>query len=404
MYDVIIIGGGAAGFFCAAQIIEQKPNAKVLILERAKDVLQKVKISGGGRCNVTHACWEPNELIKNYPRGSKELLGPFNKFCTGDMVYWLEQNNVETKIEEDGRMFPTSDSSQTIIDCLLGATLKKGVELQCNQNVQSLKKVGDTWSVKTKSSLFKAKTIMIAAGSSKFVWNMLKDLGHQIIEPVPSLFTFNTKDFRLKSLAGLSVAKAELSINGSKLQSQGPLLVTHWGLSGPAILRLSAWGAIELAKLNYKFTLKVNFSGLEEFQVREQIENLKKGGEKKAISNYPQFQIPKRLWQSIIPSQLESKAYKSLDHKEMDQLLDSICQAKFKINGKSTFKDEFVTAGGIELSEVDFRTMESKVLLGLHFGGEVLNIDAITGGFNFQAAWTTGWLAAKGIIGMLDNQ
>jgi predicted Rossmann fold flavoprotein len=397
MYDIIIIGGGAAGFFCAAQVIEQKPNAKVLILERAKDVLQKVKISGGGRCNVTHACWEPNELIKNYPRGSKELLGPFNKFCTGDMVYWLEQNGVETKIEEDGRMFPISDSSQTIIDCLINTTIKKGVELQCNQNVQELKQLNGVWTINTKSASFKAKRIMLAAGSSKFVWNMLKELGHKIVEPVPSLFTFNTKDVRLKGLAGLSVPKAELSIIGTKLQSQGPLLVTHWGLSGPAILRLSAWGALELAKLNYKFTLKVNFSGLEESQGKAQIENLKKEGEKKTVGNAAQFQIPKRLWQSLLPENIASKPYKSLDHKEIDQLLDSICQAQFKINGKSTFKDEFVTAGGVELSEVDFRTMESKKLSGLHFGGEVLNIDAITGGFNFQAAWTTGWLAARGM-------
>ena len=397
MYDIIIIGGGAAGFFCAAQVIEQKPNAKVLILERAKEVLQKVKISGGGRCNVTHACWEPNELIKNYPRGSKELLGPFNKFCTGDMVYWLEQNGVETKIEDDGRMFPISDSSQTIIDCLINNTIKKGVELQSNQNVHELKPLNEIWTIKTKSTSFKAKRIMLAAGSSKFVWNMLKDLGHKIVEPVPSLFTFNTKEHRLKGLAGLSVPKAELSIHGTKLQSQGPLLVTHWGLSGPAILRLSAWGALELAKLNYKFTLKVNFSGLDESQVGAQIENLKKEGEKKTVSNAAQFQIPKRLWQSLISDDIASKPYKSLDHKEIDQLLDSICQAKFKINGKSTFKDEFVTAGGVELSEVDFRTMESKVQPGLHFGGEVLNIDAITGGFNFQAAWTTGWLAARGM-------
>ncbi|MFY0673050.1 MAG: NAD(P)/FAD-dependent oxidoreductase [Bacteroidia bacterium] len=401
MHDVIIIGGGAAGFFCAAQIIKQKPKAKVLILERAKDVLQKVKISGGGRCNVTHACWEPNELVKNYPRGSKELLGPFNKFCTGDMVYWLEQNGVETKIEEDGRMFPITDSSQTIIDCLLNTTVKRGVELKCNQNVHELRKFGESWSIKTKSDSFKSKRIMLAAGSSKFVWNLLKDLGHQIIEPVPSLFTFNTKDIRLKGLAGLSVLKAELSISRTKLQSQGPLLVTHWGLSGPAILRLSAWGALELAQLNYKFSLKVNFSGLEGFQVREKIENLKKIGERKTVGNHPQFQIPKRLWQSLIPEPINSKPFKSLDHKEIDQLVKLICEAAFKINGKSTFKDEFVTAGGIELSQVDFRTMESKVLPGIHFGGEVLNIDAITGGFNFQAAWTTGYLASKGLISTL---
>lgn len=393
-YDLAIIGGGAAGFFAACQLLEKNPKARIVILERGKDVLQKVKISGGGRCNVTHACWEPKELAKNYPRGQKELLGPFHKFCSGDMAYWLEQKGVETKIEDDGRMFPITDSSQTIVDVLYQNSMAKGVELITSCNITDLKLKKDFWSLTSTKGDISAKSVLVAAGSSKAVWQLMEDLNHEIVKPVPSLFTFNTKDIRLKDLAGLSVGKAMLKVGGVKLKSQGPLLVTHWGLSGPAILKLSAWGARDLAAMGYKFTLSINFTGKDFNEVKETLQDFKKENPRKTIGNINLFDIPKRLWKNLMPINLVSTPCASLSDKNIQEVTESLCAAEFRINGKSTFKDEFVTAGGIDLKDVDFRTMESKKQPNLYFAGEVLNIDAITGGFNFQAAWTTAFVAS----------
>ncbi|MBI1183205.1 aminoacetone oxidase family FAD-binding enzyme [bacterium] len=393
-YDVVIIGGGAAGFFCAANLIKNNSKLSVLIIERGKEVLQKVKISGGGRCNVTNACWEPRELVKNYPRGSKELLGPFHKFCTGDTFDWFEREGVALKIEEDNRVFPTTDSSQTIIDCLLASSLQRGVQLLKSANVVEIAPLDKAWKITHSKGHTFGRKLLVATGSSKAVWDMLQQLGHQLVAPVPSLFTFNCKDARLRQLAGLSVENASLSIHALKLKSDGPLLVTHWGLSGPAVLKLSAYGARQLAEVNYRFDLQVNFSARTLDEVSAALEQIKKEQAGKQLGNVPLFQIPKRLWRSILGEELAGQSIASLSASQLMQCAKNITEAFFSVNGKSTFKDEFVTAGGLTLSEVDFRTMQSKLHEGLYFAGEVLDIDAITGGFNFQAAWTTAYIAA----------
>ena len=396
-YDVIIIGGGAAGFFAAINLAEARPELRIAILERGKETLQKVKISGGGRCNVTHACWDPKELVEFYARGSKELLGPFNKFCTGDTVDWFEQHGIELKIEDDGRMFPASNSSQTIIDCFESAVKVLGIDVIKSTNVIGLEKSGSQWQVLSSKGVYNADYVVVAPGSSKAVWRMFEKLGHKIVDPVPSLFTFNCKDTRLRNMAGSSVSNAQVEILDTKLQANGPLLVTHWGLSGPAILRLSAWGARTLEKLNYKFKIRINFTGAGLEQVAEVLKHVKANSPKKQMGNLPQFEIPKRLWQQLLGNELALLSYGSLSEHTIRWTVNRLCAAEFNINGKSTFKDEFVTAGGVELSEVDFRTMESKMLESVYFAGEVLNIDAVTGGFNFQAAWTTAWLLAQAI-------
>lgn len=396
-FDVIVIGGGAAGFFAAINLAEQRSDLRIAILERGKEVLQKVRISGGGRCNATHACWEPKELTQYYPRGRKELLGPFHKFCTGDTVDWFETRGVELKIEEDGRMFPITDSSQTIIDCFETAVKQTGIQVLKSSNVAHIQAVDEGWLLSGPSNEWSAKSVVMAPGSSKQVWSLLAGLGHHIVEPVPSLFTFNCKDTRLRNMSGLSVANAQVKVLGSALESEGPLLVTHWGLSGPAVLKLSAWGARALHGLHYKFQIEVNFSGLEPDAAAQELKDVFETNARRQVGNTPLFGIPKRLWQSLVPEALAGQSCAALPVSAQQQLLKAVCAAQFSINGKSTFKEEFVTAGGVDLSEVDFRTMESKLHSGLYFTGEVLNIDAITGGFNFQAAWTTAWLAARAV-------
>lgn len=395
-FDLIVIGGGAAGFFGAINAAELNPSLKIAILERGKEVLQKVRISGGGRCNVTHACWDPNELVSYYPRGEKELRGPFHKFCTGDTVGWFEDRGIDLKIEEDGRMFPTTDNSQTIIDCFVQSAKRAGIEVKTSSNVLNLKPTTGGWMLETNKGIFHSKKVLCAPGSTQKVWSLLQSLGHQIVQPVPSLFTFNCKDVRFKDLAGLSVPKAHISINKTRLEAEGPLLVTHWGISGPAVLRLSAWGARQLHELQYKFTVSLNFTGRSDKEVGDELQIIKTEHPLKQVGNLPQFGIPKRLWQRLT-GEFAATSWGSIDEKGVDALVRNLTASEFKINGKSTFKDEFVTAGGVLLKEVDFRTMESRCHKGLYFAGEVLDIDAITGGFNFQAAWTTSWLAAQAI-------
>ena len=398
-FDILVIGGGAAGFFTAINAAELLPTSKICILERGKEVLTKVRVSGGGRCNVTHAEFLPKELSKNYPRGEKELLGPFHQFMTGDTIEWFEKRGVELKIEDDGRMFPTTDSSETIIDCFLKETKRLGVEVRKNQPVQQVEKEGGIWKIGTKNETLLTKKLVFATGSNPKIWKLLKGLGHNIVPPVPSLFTFNIKDERIVNLPGIST-QISVKVMGTKLESKGPVLITHWGMSGPAVLKLSAWGAKELNEKKYTFSIQVNWlAGISIEECLEKLKTLKKTYAKQQVSKRPQFELPKRLWQSLaMVSEIpERSIWAELNKKQLRYFAEQLTRSVFKVKGKSTFKEEFVTAGGVELSEVDFRTFQSKIHKNLYFAGEILNIDAITGGFNFQNAWTGGFLAAKSL-------
>lgn len=398
-FDIIIIGGGAAGFFTAINIVERNPALKVAILERGSEVLTKVRISGGGRCNVTHACFEPNELVKYYPRGEKELRGPFHQFASGDTIAWFESHGVELKIEEDGRMFPVTDSSQTIIDCFQKAVDTLGIKVLTGQSVSQILKSGEHWKIETKQQHFLCEKIVMATGSNPKIWEMLQGLGHSIVSPVPSLFTFNIKDQRIKELPGVS-AMVSVKVKDTKLASTGPLLITHWGMSGPAILKLSAWGARVLAEKNYQFTIFVNWlNDMDLVEAENTLRSLKQEHAKKTVSKKSPFEFPNRLWESLVFAagiNNETK-WADLSKTQLQALALSLTESKFQVNGKSTFKEEFVTAGGIDLREINFKTMESKFQENLFFAGEIVNIDAITGGFNFQNAWTAGYIAAASI-------
>jgi predicted Rossmann fold flavoprotein len=398
-YDIIVVGGGAAGFFTAINIAEKNKKYKIAILERGKEVLSKVRVSGGGRCNVTHACFIPNDLVKFYPRGERELKGPFNQFCSGDTIEWFSKHGVELKIEDDGRMFPTTDSSQTIIDCFIKATEKLKIDILTLQSVQSIFKKEDSWKIDTNVDSFQCQKIILTTGSNPKIWEMLAHLGHTIIPPVPSLFTFNIKDSRIKDLMGVS-ALATVKVKESNLKASGPLLITHWGMSGPGILRLSAWGARELFDKNYHFTLQVNWLNETTFEeCLDKLKELKEVNNKKLISKFCPFDFPKRLWESLTFASTISNELKWADvsKKQLIVLAEQLTNGQFEVNGKSTFKEEFVTAGGIDLKEINFKTMESKILPNLYLAGEIINIDAITGGFNFQNAWTTGFIISESI-------
>jgi hypothetical protein len=398
-YDLIIVGGGAAGFFTAINIVEKNSKLKVAILERGTEVLNKVRISGGGRCNVTHACFEPNELVKFYPRGEKELRGPFHQFCSGDTVEWFEKHGVELKIEADGRMFPVSNSSQTIIDCFQDATKKLGISVLTNQSVQSIFKKDALWKVETQSETYITEKLILATGSNPKIWEMLQTFGHAIVSPVPSLFTFNIKDPRIKELPGVA-AQVSVKVKDTKLETSGPLLITHWGMSGPAILKLSAWGARILHDKNYQFTIFVNWlNDLDAENVEKTLKELKLENAKKAVSKKSPFDLTNRLWESLVlASGIESEIkWADLSKIQLQNLSNQLTNGTFQVNGKSTFKEEFVTAGGIDLKEINFKTMESKLHENLYFAGEIVNIDAVTGGYNFQNAWTSGFIVANSI-------
>ncbi len=398
--DILIIGGGAAGFFAAINCAEKNPSYNITILEKSPSLLSKVKVSGGGRCNVTHACFDPRELAAHYPRGEKQLLGPFTKFNPSDTVEWFEKRGVKLKRESDGRMFPVTDSSQTIINCFLNEAKRLRVTIKIQTGVEEFTPpvTGNTkWTLRTnKNEILSADAIVVTSGAAQQMWRSLEKTGHTIVAPVPSLFTFNIKDKRLTGLEGISVEQAMVSINGQKLlQSSGPLLITHWGLSGPAILRLSAWGARVLASANHQFDIAVNWTGADANEIKEHLRKYIQAHPKKNVSGNPLFNIPKRLWERLAGNVIVN--YAALSNKQIDLLVGELTASHFHVSGKSTYKDEFVTAGGVDLNEVDFKTMQSKKLAGLYFAGEVLDIDAITGGFNFQAAWTTGWIAAQAI-------
>lgn len=394
---MLIIGGGAAGFFAAINIAEQNPQLNVAILERGNEVLTKVKVSGGGRCNVTHAEFIPQELVFNYPRGEKELLGPFHQFMTGDTIDWFEKRGVPLKVEEDGRMFPITDSSQTIIDCFLKEAKKHRVEVLMNHAVKTLQKESEVFMVETNHGLFSSKKVLIATGSNPKIWKLLEGLGHTIVNPVPSLFTFNIKDERIKDISGVVVHNVLISVIDIDLESNGPLLITHWGMSAPAILKLSAFGALEFAKRDYKFEIAINFINQSHEDCVNTLKTSKQELAKKTVFKSTQFDLPKRLWQKLILASKMSHEtrWADLNKEQLEMLALQLTQAIFKVDGKSAFKEEFVTAGGVELKEVNFKTFESKLIPNLYFAGEVLNIDAVTGGFNFQNAWTSGFIAAK---------
>ena len=418
MYDVLVIGGGAAGFYAAIHIAEALPNTKIAILERGKEVLTKVKVSGGGRCNVTHAEFDPSELNKNYPRGEKELLGPFHQYASGDTVGFFEHRGVSLKIEEDGRMFPESNSSQTIIDCFLSEAERLGIQIKklCSVNdIELIDTNGEkSWKVKVGDDYIETKKLVLATGSNPKIWKIIEELGHTIVSPVPSLFTFNIKDERITGIPGVST-QAEVMVlpkkkygqtitkvkfDSSSLSSEGPLLITHWGMSGPAILKLSAWGARVLEQYNYQFKIQVNWvpeyhkNGLLELFLKV------KQVEKKTILRTKVLDIPKRLWVNLVRASdiLDETTWPEVSKQQLSMLAEQLTAGVFQVNGKSTFKEEFVTAGGVDLKEINFKTFQSKLLPGLYFAGEIINVDAITGGFNFQNAWTGGYLAAKGVV------
>ena len=401
--NVVIIGGGAAGFFSALACAEKNPHFNITILEQSSRFLQKVKISGGGRCNVTHACFNPKQLVKNYPRGGKQLISPFTKFNPENTVDWFARRGVELKAEADGRIFPVTNMSQTIIDCFLVEAKRLNIKILTGIEAEKIFLENNNYKWKiviSDKDTLDADAVIVATGSSARVWNMLKQLGHSIIPATPSLFTFNIKDEKIKGLEGLSVEQATITVlSNKKLSATGPVLITHWGMSGPAILRLSAWGARELATVNYRFEVEINWINNEAAKAKETLKNFKLNHPKKNVLSNPLFNIPKRLWERLVISASANNNlnYADLSNKQIDLLIVVLTSCKFFVTGKSSYKDEFVTAGGIDLDEVDFKTMQSKKFAGLYFAGEVLDIDAITGGFNFQAAWTTGWIAGNSI-------
>ena len=395
MKKVIIIGGGASGFFTAANIDTKLYD--VTILEQNSDVLQKVKISGGARCNVSHAYFDPRELVQFYPRGNKELLSVFTKFQPGDTMNWYEEHGVALKIEDDNRIFPESNSSQSIIDCLVNECKKKNVKILTKQTVTEILPQENGYKIHTTDQNYFADYVVFSTGSSPKAFKILEKLGHQIIAPVPSLFTFNIKNEILKDLMGTSFQYVNIEIPKLNLEESGSLLITHWGLSGPAILKLSAWGARELAALKYQFEIIVNFIGTASEDALEIFKKFKENEPKKSIGQSKIFDITNRFWQRILfVSGIDTtKQLANTNNKEMQKIIENLCCCRMNVTGKSTFKEEFVTAGGVDLKEMDFKTMKSKKLPNFYISGEVLNIDAVTGGFNFQACWSEGWLIAQ---------
>ena len=400
---LVVIGGGAAGFFCAVNAAAMNPALEVLIIEKTSKLLSKVKVSGGGRCNVTHSCFSISEMIRKYPRGAGFLKKAFHHFFTTNTIHWFEEKGISLKTEADGRMFPVSNSSQTIIDCLLQEVRKHEIDILVNREVKKLSRISDGWSVSfTNQAEIFADFICVASGGyakpHQFEW--LTTLGHSVALPVPSLFTFNMPGNRITALMGVTVEQVIVKVAGTQLTENGPLLITHWGMSGPAILKLSAWGARELAACNWQFAIIVNWlSAYNEQTLREKFQHIRFEIANQKIINRNPFSLPQRLWQYLLEESgiHQDLRWADLPAKEQNKLIKNICAQEFQVNGKTTFKEEFVTAGGINLDEVDHNTMQSKLHPGLYFAGEILNIDGVTGGFNFQNAWTTGWIAANAI-------
>jgi predicted Rossmann fold flavoprotein len=404
---LIVIGGGAAGFFCAINVAAQNPEIKVTLIEKSNKLLSKVKVSGGGRCNVTHACFSISEMIKKYPRGEKFLKQAFHHFFTTDTIAWFENGAVKLKTEADGRMFPITNSSETIINCLLHEANKNHVEILMNREIVKIEKPSEenknVFQLFCKdSSVLEADFVCIACGGfhKPEQYNWLTKLGHSFESPVPSLFTFNVPKNPISELMGISVGNVQIKINGTKFSQTGPILITHWGFSGPAVLKLSAFAAKELSKMNYDFSISINWlADYHENSVLEKLKLIRHESASKKIMNKNPFNLPQRLWEyHLQQSGIEpEKRWADLPAKQQNLLAKQLCAHQFHVKGKTTFKEEFVTAGGIKLNEVDANTMQSKIVPNFFFAGEILDVDGITGGFNFQHAWTSGWIAAKEI-------
>lgn len=406
---LIVIGGGAAGFFCAVNAARLNPSLQVTLIEKSNKLLSKVKVSGGGRCNVTHSCFDISNMSTRYPRGRNFVKKAFHQFFTADTIQWFEERGVKLKTEKDGRLFPVTDSSQTIIDCLLREADKYGVKIELKKEVEKIVPIVIGTVAAGYDLHFaaheKIKTdyLCLACGgfpkSSQFNW--IKELGHTIEEPVPSLFTFNMPRHPLTKLMGVSVESARVKITGIKLEEQGPLLITHWGLSGPVVLRLSAWGARDLAAAQWNFKIMVNWiPDYNEQQFAEQLKTLRVEKAGQLIENKNPFGLPNRLWEFLLAYSgvKQGTRWADLLAATQNKLVKNVCSCEFEIKGKTTFKEEFVTAGGIKLSEIDPNTMMSRKHPGLFFAGEIMDVDGITGGFNFQHAWTSGFVAAKALM------
>ena len=398
--NVAVIGGGAAGFFAAISCKQHHSDANVTIYEKSDKLLAKVKISGGGRCNVTHACFQNNQLVKFYPRGEKQLKKLFNHFSTQDTVDWYESRGVELKTEADNRMFPISDDSQSIIDCLLAEVRRHQITIKTKTPVLQLKTVDQGFELLLKSGVAHFDKVVIATGGSpkKAGFDWLEALGHDIVAPVPSLFTFNMPGNPIRKLMGLSVPNAQVRVQGTKLIQSGPLLITHWGMSGPAILKCSAWGARILQDLNYEFTAQVSWlPHFKENTLRDWFTENKGDLSKRKIKNKNPFQLPSRLWEYMLDKiEIDGElAWQDLSKKALNRLINVLLNDSYEVKGKTTFKEEFVTAGGVALADIDFNTMQSRKCPGLYFAGEVMNVDGVTGGFNFQAAWSAGFVAGR---------
>lgn len=398
-YEIAIIGGGAAGFFAAIAAAEN--GNRVVLLEKSNKLLTKVLVSGGGRCNVTHDCSYPSQLVKFYPRGGKSLKKAFGIFGPKETRLWFEKRGVELKTESDGRMFPVTDDSRTIADCLLSEAQKQGVQIRDRsevENIQPDSEAGFSIKIKSAETLQCAKVIVTTGGFNKVSgYDFIKKLGIEIVPPVPSLFTFNVPDSDLKDLMGLSVPNATVQIPGSKWKENGPVLITHWGFSAPAVIKLSARAAIDLHERNYHFPILINWTGIGEEAVRERLAELRNQHPKKTVYGNAQFDIPARLWEKLCKKAgVETGIrFAELPAKILNRLVEMLIRCSYAVKGKTTFKEEFVTCGGVDLKEVDLTTFESKLLPGLYFAGEVLNVDGLTGGFNFQHAWTSGFLAGS---------
>lgn len=396
---MVVVGGGAAGFFGAITCKELNRRARVTILEGAGAPLSKVRISGGGRCNVTHDQPDPALLVRNYPRGARALRGPFTKFGPRQTIEWFGSRGVPLKTEADGRMFPTTDDSATVIDCLVGAARDVGVELRTRAPVVDVRRADSGFVVALRDGEeLVADRVLLATGGAPAGYRWAASLGHAVEPPVPSLFTFNIEDPRIDDLAGVSVPLARVRLEGTKEWHEGPLLVTHWGLSGPAVLRASAWGARPLHASGYQLGLTVNWlPHLSEDEVRQRLQNAKEADARKLVLASGPFGLPQRLWRSLAghAGAQESTRWADASKALLAGLVREVHAGAYRITGKGVFKEEFVTCGGVSLKEVNFGTMESRVLPGLHLAGEILDVDGITGGFNFQSAWTTGWLAGR---------